>query len=290
MTKLNPSGSDYVFSTYFGSNDTRGFDIRVGESGHVYLVGATSSSVFPLVNPLQGAYSGVPFDGIVSRFLPDGSGLDFSTYLGGDGNDIIHTLALDNAGDLHFTGWSTSLDFPLADPLQVTPGGGSDLIVGTIAADLTALDFSTYLGGELADFGRSIEVGDNGHVHVTGDTASADFPTSDSLQPEHGGGTEAFVVTIEPGGGIACSDVEAFQARCNAAGTIQVRVTMTDGSHSGETVTIGVDGVPHVRTISGSVASYQEPGAGFGPHTITLDDPPACFAPLVKKCPVAPEE
>ena len=66
-----------------------------------------------------------------------------------------------------------------------------------------------------------------------------------------------------------------------------MRVKFTDTSHSGETVTIGLDGEPHERTIFGKVASFQEPGAGAGPHTITLDDPPGCFAPVVKQCAVA---
>ena len=89
-------------------------------------------------------------------------------------------------------------------------------------------------------------------------------------------------------GGIPCEDVEQLQARCNPVGTLQVRVERTDSSHDGETVTIGVDGTPHVLTISGKVASYQEPGAGVGPHTVTLEDPAGCVEPVVRQCPVAP--
>lgn len=88
---------------------------------------------------------------------------------------------------------------------------------------------------------------------------------------------------------IPCGDIEKFQARCTLSGTVQVRVTMTDESHSGETVTIGLDGVPNVRTIFGMTASYQNRSAGFGGHTITLDDPPGCFAPVVKNCPASPQ-
>ena len=87
------------------------------------------------------------------------------------------------------------------------------------------------------------------------------------------------------GGGIPCGDVDKFQARCNPAGTIQVRVTMTDTSHDGEMVTIGIDGSPEVLTIFGTTAGYQETNAGAGAHTITLDDPAGCFPQVVVNCP-----
>ncbi len=196
VTKLTPGGDDYAYSTYFGSDDTRGYDIRVGDSGHVYLVGATSSPDFPTLNPIQDTYSGVPLDAFVSRFLPDGSALDFSTYLGGNGNDVIHTLALDPDGNVHIVGWSTATDFPLNDPIQATPGGSTDVILGTITADLTTLAFSTYFGGSQNDLGFAIAVDDAGHAHIAGYTTSADFPTLNPLQPDAAGATDSFIARV----------------------------------------------------------------------------------------------
>lgn len=197
VTKLNPDGSDYVFSTYFGSDDTRGYDLRVHESGHVTVVGVTSSETFPVVDAIQDVYSGAPWDAFVSRFLPDGSALDFSTYLGGNGHDVFHTLSLDDAAGVHFTGWSSSTDFPLVDPIQNAPGGGGDLIVGAIAAGLWTLDFSTYVGGSSGDWGRAIALDSSGRAHIAGSTSSTDFPTLDPFQPEFGGGSDGFIVSID---------------------------------------------------------------------------------------------
>ena len=92
------------------------------------------------------------------------------------------------------------------------------------------------------------------------------------------------------GGGIPCGDIFKYNRRCGAAGAIGVRVRMVDESHSGETVTIAVDGVPHELTIFGQVAGYSEPNAGAGQHTIELLDPPGCFNPTIVTCPVAPED
>ena len=92
------------------------------------------------------------------------------------------------------------------------------------------------------------------------------------------------------GGGIPCEDIQKYNRRCGAAGAIGVRVRMVDESHSGETVTIAVDGVPHVRTIFGTTAGYAEPNAGAGQHTIELLDPPGCFNPTIVTCPVSPQD
>jgi glucose/arabinose dehydrogenase len=90
------------------------------------------------------------------------------------------------------------------------------------------------------------------------------------------------------GGGVPCADVQRLVARCNTPGgtnRIQARAILTDGSHDGQTVTIGVDGSPNVVTVSGSRASFQLLGATSGMHTISLDDPASCVADVVVNCP-----
>ena len=96
--------------------------------------------------------------------------------------------------------------------------------------------------------------------------------------------------SCEGGGDIPCGDIKKYNRRCGPQGAIGVRVRMTDDSHDGETVTIEVDGVPHVRTIFGNTAGYSEPGIGAGQHTIELVDPAGCFNPTIVTCPVEPVE
>jgi hypothetical protein len=88
------------------------------------------------------------------------------------------------------------------------------------------------------------------------------------------------------GGGIPCGDLVSFQVRCkhNAAGDkLQAKLTLTNTSHSGATVTITVDGTPHTVTINGSTATLSLPGP-LGQHTVTLTDPAGCFAPVITNC------
>ena len=63
------------------------------------------------------------------------------------------------------------------------------------------LVYSTYLGGNGGDEGRSIAVDASGNAYVTGDTASTNFPTANPLQATNGGGTsDVFVAKLNAAG------------------------------------------------------------------------------------------
>ena len=90
------------------------------------------------------------------------------------------------------------------------------------------------------------------------------------------------------GGGIPCGDLVSFQARCKHTvngDKLQARVTLTDTSHSGEQVTITVDGNPNQVTISGNQANLQINNPGVGAHTVELTNPAGCFPPSTPSCP-----
>ena len=129
--------------------------------------------------------------------------LSYSTYLGGSGADGGFGIAVDpTTGDALVTGWTTSTDFPTANPLQPNLGGGYyNAFVARLRADGSALVFSTYLGGSGVDRGLGIAVDPTtGDVLVTGDTGSTDFPTANPLQPNFGGGDDVFVARLRADG------------------------------------------------------------------------------------------
>jgi hypothetical protein len=92
---------------------------------------------------------------------------------------------------------------------------------------------------------------------------------------------------IGGGGGIPCGDLVSFQARCKSTSgghKLQAKLTLTDTSHSGEQVTITVDGVPTSVTINGDRAQLSINNPALGEHTIELTDPAGCFPPAVPSC------
>jgi len=93
---------------------------------------------------------------------------------------------------------------------------------------------------------------------------------------------------VAGGGGIPCEDLVSFQVRCKPTGgaghKLQAKLTLTDTSHSGEQVTITVDGNPTPVTINGNQAQLSINNPALGEHTVTLTDPAGCFPPAMPSC------
>ncbi len=209
VTRLRADGTALAWSTYLGGSrgenyyGAGGAGIAVDPaSGDVLVTGTTASYDFPTVNPLQGSNRG-PQDFFVARLRLDGTALVWSTYLGGSSDDVATDLVVDPAtGDVLLTGSTQSANFPTANPLQPTHGGGYlDAIVTRLSGDGAALVFSTYLGGNGWDWGYGLAVDPaTGDAVVAGETESTNFPTANPLQPTLNGPTDAFVTRLNTTG------------------------------------------------------------------------------------------
>ena len=203
LTKINAAGSALLYSTYLGGSGTdRGSGVVIDPSGNAYVAGFTGANDFPTDNAFQPGFGG-SFDAFVARFDTNGSGagsLVFCSYLGGTGDDKAYGLAIDNtAGSLYLTGQTSSNNFPLLSPAQPVFGGSFDAFIAKVSTS-GAKVFATYLGGTGDDRGTGIAVNAAGATYVTGFTSSTNFPTVTPLQISSGGGFDAFVAKLNPGG------------------------------------------------------------------------------------------
>ena len=202
VAKFNSSGSALVYSTYLGGS---GYDvataIAVDPSGNAYVTGYNYLSDFPTT---AGAYQTAnkgSLDVVIAKLNPSGSGLVYSTYLGGSGDDYGLGIAIDASGNAYVTGHSGWSDFPLKNPVQATFGGYYDAFVAKINPAGSALVYSTYLGGSGMEIGRGVAVDPFGNAYVVGHTASSNFPTTPgAYQQTFGGGEDAFVAKINSSG------------------------------------------------------------------------------------------
>ena len=113
VTKLNASGTAFIYSTYLGGN---GYDggrgIAVDGAGNAYVTGYTRSTNFPATTGAFQNSSGGGEDTFVTKLNASGSALLYSTYLGGSRTDYGYGIAVDGAGNAYITGATNSTDYP----------------------------------------------------------------------------------------------------------------------------------------------------------------------------------
>lgn len=202
VTKLNPSGSALVYSTYLGGlEQDAGSGIAVDTSGNAYVGGNTRSSGFPTT---AGAFDTThnPNDDpeiFVTKLNPTGSALVYSTFLGISSGG---SLALDASGSAYVTGSTSSAAYPTTvGAFDTTHNGGSDVVVTKLNSSGSALVYSTFIGGSGNEGGEGIALDGSGNAYITGDTTSTDFPTTvGAFDTSFNGSFDAFVTKLNPSG------------------------------------------------------------------------------------------
>lgn len=188
VTELNSSGTGLVYSTYLGGSfgGEEGSGIALDNSGDAYVAGETTANDFPVT---AGAFA-ITRPGFrsatVTKLNPAGTGLVYSTYLGGSGYDWALAIALDAAGNAYVGGTASSTDFPVTpgafQPTKLAPTNGTGFVTKLNPAG-SALVYSTYLGGSDREQVRAIAVDAGATAYAAGFTVSSDFPvTSGAFQ------------------------------------------------------------------------------------------------------------
>src|SRR5262249_44529479 len=130
------------YSTFLGASGDELGDVQpaIDDKGDLYICGNTDSADFPITPGVVQPTEAGDFDAFVSELNNDGSGLVFSTFLGGSSFDLGIACTLDRSGDLYLTGVTGSNDFPITqDVVQPALGGASDGYVAKLSADGTRL-------------------------------------------------------------------------------------------------------------------------------------------------------
>ena len=190
VAKINAAGQ-LVFSTYLGgAAEDRVQAIVVDGAGVVTVAGLTNSINFPTHLAARGSLAGGR-DAFIARLYPAGNQLVFSTYMGGAGHDAALAVALDFSGNIIAGGETASTDFPVQSAFNAVSGGGVDGFLVRFSPSGSLMS-STYLGGGSDDRIRGIAVSGDGTLHVTGSTASSNFPMVSAAFPSLRGSMDAF--------------------------------------------------------------------------------------------------
>lgn len=208
LLKLNPTGSELVYSTLLGGSDVdQTFGMAIGPDGSAYLCGSTQSSDFPVTaQAYQTAFKGAggtkdrifdAGDAFAAKFNPTATALEYATFVGGTKDDRALNCALDANGNLHLAGHTLSTDFPVTtDAAQRTFGGTEernypfgDAFYARIGSTGRTLVYSTYFGGKGEDAAAGLHLDKEGNAFLTGATNSVDLAvTPGVVQRVYGGG------------------------------------------------------------------------------------------------------
>ena len=225
VTKINPTGTALVYSTYVrGSGDDAAYGVAVDSNNEAIVVGVTNSADFPVTSgAFQKTNNGAASNGgdfFVTKFNAAGTGYVYSTFLGGSiGVPQLPTpvadaggpaIALDSSGDAYITGSTYDPDFPvtLNAAQQTKDYVDADGLSNAIVAEFGSsggLIYSTYLGGggiNTSSGGQAIAVDGQGDAFVAGYTSQPDFPIIDPLsgQSTLPQATDGFVTEVSPDG------------------------------------------------------------------------------------------
>src|SRR6185503_15946465 len=164
-------------------------------TGNAYVTGGTKSTGFSTtVTAYQGTRAG-DTDAYLTKINSTGSGLLYSTYLGGSGTDRGSGVAIDPNGNAYLAGFTSASDFPTDSAFQNGFGGSFDAFVAkfdTNGSGISSLVFCSYLGGAVD--------GNGTNLYVTGQTSSNNFPLLGPVQPALGGSFDAFLAKISTTG------------------------------------------------------------------------------------------
>lgn len=257
-----------AYSTYLGgSGEDDGNGIAVDTSGSAYVTGETESINFPTRRGTFDRTINGNFDVFVTKLNARGTGLLYSTYLGGSGGDGASAIAVNALGEAFVTGQTGSPNFPTTVGAfdRIHNGGNCeglpcpDAFVAKLNASGSRLLYSTFLGGNFDDTAAAITVSSAGSAFLTGQTSSRNFPTTP--------GAFDRTYTATQCGPMPCPD--AWAARLNARGSALVWSTYLGGNQVdfGEDIVVNARGNAYVTGQTGSTNFPTTSGAFDRTHS-----------------------
>lgn len=218
ITKLNPTGTAQVYSTFLGGNNyNQAFGLTVDSLGNAIVAGYTESTDFPTKNSIHHGYAGIATSyGFVSSLTPDGSALNYSSLLGGSSQKsessetIVNAVTVDKEGNAYIAGSTYANEFPVT-ALDCCTLAYPDSIVfvakflpnGKLAYSSLVGDPSPQNGGGGPIGVSALQVDGSGNAYVSGQGGTL-WPTTPGAYQHQIGGTSPyaapFVTKLNPDG------------------------------------------------------------------------------------------
>jgi gliding motility-associated-like protein len=316
LMKLNPTGTQRLYSTYLGGGgNEQPHSLVVDGLGNLIVAGRTTSINYPVIgNNVVGP--GGSWDIVVTKFNPQGSILIGSIEIGGTDNDGVNIkhkttsptgprslfqnygddarseVITDRSGNIFLASCTNSTDFPAtAGAFQTGLKGTQDALLLKFNPTV-GLVFASLFGGTADDAAYVIEVEDDDHILLAGGTTSTDFPgiLPNSLGPTyHGGLIDGFVTRFERTGGSILGSVYIGTGGVDQIYGLQKdrnNFVYVSGTSSGNFIVRNAafsqtGGKQFIAKLANDFSTFVY-STVFGPNTINPNLSPTAF--LVDRC------
>jgi hypothetical protein len=278
VAKVKADGTGLIYAGYIGGSAYDwGYGITVDSTDNAYVTGTTWSTeaTFPVITGPDLTHNGGQ-DVFVAKLNSDGTGLVYSGYIGGSGNEGGQNIAIDTAGNAYISGATNSNEatFPVSVGPDLTFNGDWDTFVAKVKADGTGLDYCGYIGGNGLDYQGDIALDNTGNAYITATTVSdeATFPVVVGPDLTHNGGVyDAYVAKVMADGSgldyagyIGGSDWDmSYSIAVDSAGNVYVTGrTYSNQTTEGFPVIVGPD-LTHNGDYDAFVAKVSADGMGL---------------------------
>jgi len=238
IAKFSGAGA-LLWATYYGGNQNEeSYGIASDNTGNIYITGmSTSTSGIATAGSFLSSYPGSAYEGFVAKFSTAGS-IVWGTYFGVNGDNICNAITCDMAGNLYFTGYTSSTSgIATSGAYQTTLTSVHDCFLEKFSDNGSRI-WGTYYGGAADDYGEGLTY-NGGNIYVTGWTASTSgIATSGAFQTTFGGGQDdAFLADFTSSGSLSWGTYyggsnidECYTATCDGTGNIYIAGTTVSTS------------------------------------------------------------
>ena len=200
LSLFEADGQSLLFSTYLGSTVVdHGRRIGFDSQGDILLTGIAGIGDLATEGAYQEVHGGGSTDVFLAKFHVNGT-LAYLTFLGGASTEWANDLAIDSEDNIVITGFTMSDDFPIRNSYQDERVDYSDVFITKFTPNGQDIVFSTYMGGSSSDYGNAITIGPHDRIIVTGQTNSADFPTTLPLNTTESWYDNVSLIVLNPDG------------------------------------------------------------------------------------------
>ena len=249
IAKFNTSGTK-IWSTYYGGNgDENGLRIAHDQSGNMYFTGSTNSATGIATS---GAYQTIygstsaGYNAFVAKFDNTGS-IQWATYFGGNNSDYGGGICIDRNTFVYVTGTANSTTgIATSGVFQTNLKGSSNAFIAKFSLG-GSMQWSTYYGSTIFEYGNGITTDKIGNIYIAGRTGSSSgIATSGAFQTSYNG-LCGFIAKFNP------NSSRIWSTYFGGGGSYDQCSGITNDT-SGNIFIVGINGY---NTTFASVGAYQ---------------------------------